>query len=119
MDREGAKGEEMPVPGKIELVLKINEFPKDVEIVTNGWKHFKIALSDGRFFSVTVRPAVFKKLEEARDKYPAWVAAIKGQIGSLEDDTFTLLQPAVSVFEYKPREAKPEETSSEAPKPNP
>jgi hypothetical protein len=99
----------MAIPGKIELVIKINEFPNNVAIVTNGWKEFKIE-NGGRFFSITVRPAIFKKLEEARDKYPLWVAAIGGQLGPLNGDTFTLLQPVINVFERKPREPKPEET---------
>ena len=108
----------MPIPGKIELVIKINVFPPDVAIVTNGWKEFKVE-NGGRLFSITVRPAVFKKLEEAKAKYPEWVAAISGQLGPLNDNTFTLLQPNITVFERKPKEPKPEEaksTESEPPK---
>ena len=93
----------MPIPGKIELVIKINEFPSDVAIVTNGWKEFKVE-NGGRLFSITVRPAIFKKLEEAKAKYPMWVAAIGGQLGPLNGDTFTLLQPIITVFERKPKE---------------
>jgi hypothetical protein len=109
--QKGAKGEDMPIPGKIELVIKINEFHSDVAVVTNGWKQFKVE-NGGRFFSVTVRPAIFKKLEEAPGKYPQWVAAIGGQLGPQEGDTFTLLQPVINVFEYKPKpkEPKPDAT---------
>ena len=102
----------MPIPGRVDITIKINEFPQDTAIVTNGWKQFKIAMDDGRFFAITVRPAVFKKLEEARDKYPMWVAAIGGQLGPLNGDTFTLLQPVINVFENKPKEPKSEETNS-------
>jgi hypothetical protein len=30
----------MPSPGKLELTIKINEMPADVETVENGWKQF-------------------------------------------------------------------------------
>jgi hypothetical protein len=104
----------MPIPGKIELVIKINEFPSDVAIVTNGWKEFKVE-NGGRFFVITVRPAIFRKLEEARDKYPMWVAAIGGQLGPLNGDTFTLLQPIINIFERKPKESKPEDAKTTEP----
>ena len=107
----------MATPGKVELVIKINEFPAEVAIVTNGWKEFEVE-SDGRFYLITVRPAIFRKLEEARDKYPLWVAAIGGQLGPLNGDTFTLIQPTINTFERKPKEPKPEgEKPTEPPKP--
>ena len=108
----------MPIPGKVELVIKINEFPTEVAIVTNGWKEFKVE-NGGRFFSITVRPAMFKKLEEAKAKYPEWVAVLGGQLGPLNGDTFILIQPTITVFERKPKEPKPEEakpTEPETPK---
>jgi hypothetical protein len=84
--------------------------------VTNGWKEFKIE-NGGRFFTITVRPAIFRRLEEARDKYPEWVAAIGGQLGPLNGDTFTLLQPTITVFERKPKEPKPEQAKPTEPEP--
>lgn len=107
----------MPTPGKLELVLKINEFPKDVATVQNGWREFKIE-SNGFLFSISVRPGIFKFLEEAQAKYPHWVAAIKGQLGPLSGTTFTILQPTIQVFEHKPKEPKATGSTS-APETNP
>jgi hypothetical protein len=100
----------MPVLGKIEITIKINEFPVDVQTVQNGWKQFEIDC-DGRIVSVTVKPKVFKKLEEARDTYPLWVAAIRGTMGELTDKGFVLEQPSIQVFE---RQAKPEKVEATA-----
>jgi len=32
----------MPTAGKMELTIKINEFPADVQAVENGWKQFEL-----------------------------------------------------------------------------
>ena len=103
----------MPISGKLELVLKISEFPTEVATVQNGWKEFKIE-SGGRFFMITVRPAMFKKLEDAKANYPEWVAAIGGQLGPLNGDTFTVIQPNIQVFEKKPKEPKKPEGEAKA-----
>jgi len=42
----------MPTPGKMELTIKINEFPADVKTVENGWKQFEL--------DVTVNKSVLK-----------------------------------------------------------
>lgn len=60
----------MAVPGKLEITIKISEFPTDVRTVENNWKSFDIDTGDGRIVSVTVKPKVFKKLEDARDNFP-------------------------------------------------
>jgi hypothetical protein len=65
----------MPSPGKLELTIKINEMPADVETVENGWKQFHLD-GDGQLVRVTVKPKVFKKLEQAQENYPMWVATI-------------------------------------------
>jgi hypothetical protein len=103
----------MPTPGKMELTIKINEFPADVKTVENGWKQFELDC-DGRAVSIKVKPKVFKKLEEAQANYPMWVAAIAGKMGEPTDEGFVLDQPNIQVFERKPKEAKtpqPEEGS--------
>jgi hypothetical protein len=100
----------MPTIGKIEITIKINEFPVDVQTVQNGWKQFEIDC-EGRIVNVTVKPKVFKKLEEAQDNYPLWVAAIRGTMGKLTDKGFVLEQPSIQVFE---RQAKPEKAEATA-----
>ena len=67
---------------------------------------------DGLIFSVTVKPKVFKKLEDAQANYPQWVAAIAGKMGEANETGFDLLEPNIQVFEKKPKEAKPAEEAS-------
>lgn len=59
----------MAVAGKLELTIKISDFPTNVETLENGWKKFEVDC-DGRIASITVKPKVFKKLEEAQANYP-------------------------------------------------
>ena len=95
----------MATSGKLEITIKISEFPADVKTVENGWKSFEIDC-DGRLVSVTVKPKVFKKLEQAQAEYPMWVAAIAGKMGETSENGFVLLEPNIQVFEKKPKEPK-------------
>jgi hypothetical protein len=95
----------MSVPGKLELTIKINEFPADVQTVENGWKEFELDC-DGQIVSVKVKPKVFKKLEQAQENYPMWVAAIAGKMGLPTENGFVLNEPNIQVFERKPKEPK-------------
>lgn len=90
----------MPTPGKMELTIKINSFPTSAQTVENGWKQFDIDCH-GTVVSVTVRPKTFKKLEQAQEQYPMWVAAIQGNMGEATDKGFALIQPSIQVFERK------------------
>lgn len=93
----------MSVTGKLEVTIKITEFPEDAKTVENGWKSFTVDCG-GRLVSVTVKPKMFKKLEEAKANYPLWVAAISGAIGADTPKGFALQQPNIQVFEKKPKE---------------
>jgi hypothetical protein len=95
----------MTTSGKLEITIKISEFPADVKTVENGWKSFEIDC-DGWLVSVTVKPKVFKKLEQAQADYPMWVAAIAGKMGETSENGFVLLEPNIQVFEKKPKEPK-------------
>ena len=95
----------MPTPGKLELIIRINEFPVNVQTVENGAKHFDI-LAGEQIVTVTLKPKVFRKLEQAQENYPQWVAAISGQIGEKTGLGFVLKEPNVQTFEKKPKEAK-------------
>jgi hypothetical protein len=101
----------MSTQGKLELTIKISEFPADVKTIENGWKSFEIDC-DGQIVSVTVKPKVFKKLEQAQTDYPMWVAAIAGKMGEPTEKGFVLNEPAIQVFEKKPKEPK-ETTAAE------
>lgn len=77
----------MPTVEKLELTLKINEFPKDVQTKENGVKQFDID-TGGQIVSVSLKPKVFKKLEQARENYPMWASAIALADGG--EDSFGL-----------------------------
>jgi hypothetical protein len=98
----------MAIQGKLDLTIKINELPTDISVDKNGWKTFELDC-DGRIFSVTVKPKVFKKLEDAQANFPMWVAAIGGKLGEATETGFVLLEPNIQVFEKKPKETKPAE----------
>ena len=49
---------------------------------------------------------MFKKLEEAQANFPMWVAAIAGKMGEDTPDGFVLADPAIQVFEKKPKDPK-------------
>lgn len=102
----------MPTAGKLELTIKINEMPTDIRTVENGWKEFDLDC-DGQLVRVKIKPKVFKKLEQAQESYPMWVAAIAGRMGEPLQGGFVLDQPNIQVFERKPKEAKPETASAE------
>ena len=59
----------MAVQGKLEVTIKINELPAIASTDKNGWITFDIECGD-RLFSVTVKPKVFKKLQDAQANYP-------------------------------------------------
>ena len=93
--------------GKLELIIKINELPTNVETNKDNWKTFELDC-DGRVVSVTVKPKIWKKLEDAAANYPMWVAAIGGKMGESTSNGFVLSDPNIQVFEKKPKEPKPE-----------
>jgi hypothetical protein len=101
----------MPITGKLEITIKINEFPVDAQTVENGWKQFDLDC-DSQIVTVKVKPKVYKKLEDAQANYPMWVAAIAGKMGESTRDGFILDQPNIQVFERKPKEPKQEEVAT-------
>jgi lipopolysaccharide export LptBFGC system permease protein LptF len=95
----------MPCPGKMELTLKINEIPADVRTLENGWKQFDIDTGE-QIVTVTLKAKMFKKLEQAQENYPQWVAAIAGKMEEKTDKGFVLNEPNIQTFERKPKESK-------------
>jgi hypothetical protein len=98
----------MRVSGKLELTIKINEVPIVAATDKNGWITFEIDC-DGKIFTMTVKPKVFKKLQDAQTNFPMWVAAIAGKLGEPTENGFILEEPNIQIFEKKPKEAKPAE----------
>ena len=94
----------MSVAAKMEVVLKISELP-EAETVENGWQKFELD-SEGIIVSITVKPKMFKKLQQAAENYPQWVGAIAGKMGESTENGFKLEQPNIQVFEKKPKAEK-------------
>lgn len=76
-----------------------------MRIIENGSKQFDI-LAGEQIVTVTLKPKVFKKLEQAQENYLMWVAAIAGQMGEKTESGFILKEPNVQTFEKKPKEPK-------------
>jgi hypothetical protein len=100
----------MSVTGKMEVIIKISEFPEDVKTVTNNWKEFTVE-ADGKQITITAKPKMFTKIEQAKQQFPQWVAAINGKIGNINEKGFNLIDANIQVFERKP---KPEESTQPA-----
>lgn len=49
---------------------------------------------------------MFKKLEQAQENYPQWVAVIAGIMGDKTESGFVLKEPNVQTFEKKQEEPK-------------
>lgn len=73
--------------------------------IYNGWKQFDIDTGE-QIVTVTLKPKVFRKLEQAQENYPMWVAAIAGQMGEKTERGFVLKEPNIQTFEKKPKEPK-------------
>lgn len=92
--------EDNTVPARLELTLKFNDLPNPVP-VPGG---YQFALDcDGRRVRVTLKPKAWNKLTAAAANYPQWVAALSGKMGPSESNGFVLLEPALQVFEKKPK----------------
>ncbi len=89
------------IAGKLEVTIKINELP-EAKTVENGWQQFELDC-DGRIVSITVKPKIWKKLTDAANNYPQWVAAIAGKLGQETDNGFVLDEPNIQVFFSQPK----------------
>jgi hypothetical protein len=108
----------MAIPGKLELTVKLNQFPDPVAVVQDGWKQFTVDCGPGREVTVTMRPKMFAKLEAVHAKGVEWVAAVAGQLGPATPTGFVLTEPNLQVFERKPKppaDAAPAGTPPPAP----
>jgi len=103
----GSMAGEMPVTGRLEITIKIGELP-EAETVNHGWQRFDLDC-DGRIVRVTVEPKVWKKLQQAQEDYPMWVAVITGKMGNPIPKGFILDDPGIRVFEKKPRPPQEED----------
>lgn len=91
-------------PGKLDITVKINTFP-EARTIENNWKEFDVDC-EGVQATIKIKPKQFKKLEQAKENYPMWVAAISGKMGEFNHSGFTIAQASIQVFEKKPKEPK-------------
>lgn len=102
--------EEHLVPGRLELIVKFSELPQPLAV--QGGLKIGIQTGEG-LVTALLPPKVWRKLEQAAQDYPQWVAALSGSLEQFADGEIALKHPAVQVFEKK---AKPEAASeSKAP----
>ncbi len=94
--------------GKMEVVVKLNQFPDDVRTVDKGWLEFVVDTGEA-LVTITVKPKVFAALEQAQLDYPDWVAAISGQMGDRTATGFRLESPQIKIFERKAKDTLPSE----------
>ncbi|MBW4641223.1 MAG: hypothetical protein KME05_24010 [Gloeocapsa sp. UFS-A4-WI-NPMV-4B04] len=94
--------------GKMEVVVKLNQFPDDVRTVAQGWKEFEVNTGDC-MVTITVKAKAFAALEQAQQSYPSWVATISGFMGESTAVGFRLESPAIKVFEKKAKDTQTQE----------
>jgi hypothetical protein len=92
--------------GKLEVTIKINQFPATVKTGASGVKEFEVD-TGSRKVTIALKPKLFTKLEKAQSEYPSWVAALTGKIGELTESSFVLLEPNLQVFQLQPKELTP------------
>ena len=102
----------MAVPGKLDVTLKINQLPQ-AKPATAQTVLFAVN-AEGQTVVVELKNKMWNNLKTAAETYPQWVAAITGKMGEAVEGGFRLVNPAVQVFEKKP---KPDAAAPPAPEP--
>ena len=102
----------MAVPGKLDVTLKINQLPQ-AKPATAQTVVFAVQ-AEGQTVVVELKNKMWNHLKTAAETYPHWVAAITGPMGEAVAGGFRLVNPAVQVFEKKP---KPDAAAPPAPEP--
>lgn len=87
----------MLTPGKLELTIKINRLPANVETIKGGWKQFEVDTGE-YIITLTLAPQNFKELELAQENYLQWEAIIVGDVGENTDKGFCLKDCSVTLF---------------------
>ena len=101
----------MAIPGKIEVTLKINTLPP---VKTTGQTVLFAVQAEGAMVVVELKNKAWNNLKTAAERYRQWVATITGKMGEAVEGGFRLVNPAVQVFEKKP---KPDAAAPPAPEP--
>ena len=107
----------MAIPGKLDVTLKIHQLPQ-AQPATAQTVLFAVQ-AEGQTVVVELKNKMWNSLKTAAETYPQWVAAITGQMGEAVAGGFRLVNPAVQVFEKKPKPdaAAPPTPEPQAPEP--
>lgn len=106
----------MAMPGKMDLTIKLNTLPP-AKATPSGSMLFSIKV-DQRVVVVELKAKAWNNMKTAAETFPQWVAAITGQMGEDVEGGFRLINPAVQVFEKKPKPADDAPaTKDKSPKP--
>lgn len=98
----------MAIPGRIEVVVKINQLPTEVRVVG---REMQFTIDTGeQIVAVTMKTRTWERLVQFNQSGVPWVAAIKGKMGLRVEKGFVLEQPSMQIFEKKPQDTlrKPE-----------
>jgi hypothetical protein len=106
----------MAVPGKLDVTLKINQLPQ-AKPASAQTMLFAVH-ADGQTVVVELKNKAWNTLKTAAENYLQWVAALTGPMGEAIEGGFRLANPAVQVFEKKPKPdaAAPPALEPKAPK---
>ena len=102
----------MAIPGKLKVTLKINQLPQ-AQPASAQTVLFAVQ-AEGAMVVVELKNKARNHLKTAAERYPQWVAAITGPLGEAIEGEFRLVNPAVQMFERKP---KPDAAATPAPEP--
>ena len=92
----------MAISAKLDVTIKINQLPQS-KPASPQTVLFAVQ-ANNRTVVVELKNKTWNTIKEASERYPQWVAAITGQPGAaLPDGGFRLENPAVQVFEKKPK----------------
>jgi ProQ/FINO family len=84
---------------RLDIVVKLTSLPQQSRSVTNGWQEFYVE-SEGNLIRITIRPKIWKKLQQIATTCPYWIATIRGKKGkNIEPQGFELSEPLVQIFE--------------------
>ena len=92
--------QEALVPGRLELTVKFSELPQPLPV--QGGLKIGIQTGEG-IVTAILPPKIWRKLEQAAQDHPHWIAALSGSLARFADEEIALQHPSVQVFEKKAR----------------
>ncbi len=87
--------QEALVPGRLELTVKFSELPQPLPV--QGGLKIGIQTEEG-IITAILPPKIWRKLEQAAQDHPHWIAALSGSLARFADGEIALQHPSVQVF---------------------